>query len=226
LYIHEDAYIGYKIITCIAKGKWQENCYMIVRDGKVVLIDPGFDCEEVITYIKTHGYNLGTIIITHAHHDHIASANVISEAFSLPCIVHLLDKKLLMHAPMYSMRFAKRQLKIPQNIRWLDKQVIDELLREGFDILHTPGHSHGGICIFFKNIVFSGDTIVKDYLGRTDLPEGNREQIIVSANKIFENIKAKNTSIIYPGHGTKWSTKEALQWWENGHKQYVEQKTF
>lgn len=219
-------YDGYSVVTYVPQEKWKENCYLLIVGNTCFLIDPGFGCEGIISYIKEHGYNLKEIIVTHAHHDHIASVQAISEAFSVACIIHPDDKRLFMHAPMYSIRFAKRPLVRPKNVEWLTNNVASRLREDGLGIMHTPGHSQGGICVFFKQILFTGDTVVQGYLGRTDLPEGNRLQIIESAKKIFTQAVDKKVQFIYPGHGDMWTMKEALNWWQDGRQRYEEKKTF
>lgn len=213
MYKHDDC----TVIKIITGQKWNENCYIVINDiSKIAfVIDPGYDCEIVNDLIEDGGYIINYIFATHAHHDHIAGVHDLSEKLALPCIIHPDDKKILMHSPMYSIRFAQRNMQRPQNISWLDNILIDKLKLDGINILHTPGHTNGGICIFYKDMMFTGDTVVKNYLGRTDLPEGNKKDIIESLEKLLMYAKCLNIKKIYPGHGKVWDLDSAQKWWES-----------
>ena len=215
--MEKEEFDGFTLYRISTGGRWKENSYLVVDQAtkNSILIDPGYDSEWLIAVIEENGYSLKHIILTHAHHDHIAGVQDISEYFCLPCILHPADKRVLMHAPMYGIQFAKRTVKRPKDVLWLDEAVGRELANEGLCILHTPGHSKGGICVFFRQLIFTGDTLVREYLGRTDLPEGDREKIIDSVNQIFVQAKEKSSRIIYPGHGERWGVDEAHTWWQN-----------
>jgi glyoxylase-like metal-dependent hydrolase (beta-lactamase superfamily II) len=208
-----DVYDGFKVATFIAGEKWRQNCYLLTAGNDAALIDPGYDVEaRIIGEVEGSGCALRYCFLTHAHHDHLAGAQKLLERFSLPLIVHPGDKRLLMHAPMYSARFAGRPLQRPANVRWLDAAAMAELAGRGFCLLHTPGHTIGGISIFFRQVAFSGDTIFRNYLGMTDLPGGNREKLMESVGRFFSYAQGKGTSCIYPGHGDKWEAKDAFAW--------------
>lgn len=220
-----DEYETFQVMKIVTGQEWKENCYLIVDlpTKSAIIIDPGYDCEEIITIIEKEKYTLKYILITHAHHDHIAGVQKLSEHFSMPCIVHLEDKRVLMHSPMYSVRFAKRKLERPQNVQWLNKELLSELEKYGIEILHTPGHSHGGICIFFHQVIFTGDTLVKNYLGRTDLPEGNKSEIVQSINHLLSKGRQMKSTSLYPGHGDNWTLREAQNWWNNQNIEYIQE---
>lgn len=224
-----DFYGSFQVITLVTGEKWKENCYLLadLETKEAVLVDPGYDSEAIIDLVQKERYTLRDILITHAHHDHIAGVKKISDYFTIPCTVAVEDKRVLMHSPMYSIRFAQRKMDRPQNIQWINEKILDNFVNRGLYILPTPGHSQGGICIFFRQIIFTGDTLIKNYIGRTDLPEGNREQIIGSINKLIEQGNKRGSAILYPGHGEKWTLQEAQHWWnhQNG-EQLQELNTF
>lgn len=225
--IKEFVFDDYKIIRYVPRIEWQENCYLIVQGMDCVLIDPGYDCENIVDYIQSKKYVVRDILVTHAHHDHIACAEYLCTIFNISCVVHPADKRVLMHAPMYSMRFAKRKIKRVSKVCWLDDDVKNQL-KELFDIniIETPGHTSGGICINYKNVLFSGDTIVKGYLGRTDLPGASREILNNSVDKLFGFVNSSNIEIILPGHGDLWNASEAWEWWNSTNIEHKEKKTF
>lgn len=215
-----DFYQNFKVVKKISEQELRENSYLIAdtKTNNAIVIDPGYDSEYLIRVIENEGYSLKYILITHAHHDHIAGVQAFSEYFSLPCTIHLEDKRMLMHSSMYSIRFARRQMDRPNNIQWLSDKLLGELEQHGIYILHTPGHSRGSICIFFQHVIFTGDTLVKNYLGRTDLPEGDKTKILQSVDRLINKGRKMNSLMLYPGHGENWSLLEAQQWWNNHKK--------
>lgn len=219
-------YENFHIVICTPELIWRENCYLLILPNKdCFIIDPGFACETICSYIEAHGYLAKGILLTHAHHDHLASAEFISRHFNIPCILNEADKRILMHAPMYSLRFAQQLIKRPENIVWLSDSFENTLAEEyGIHVFHTPGHTPGGVCFRYRDILFSGDTIVKEYVGRTDLPGSNRAQLDESVNRLLKNHTLSDDMVMYPGHGMAWTMKEARIWWRKGHCQ--EQKDF
>ena len=220
-YIREN----YCVISYSPEIEWQENCYILNTGKHIFLIDPGFDCEGIVDYLKDS--EVTAILLTHTHHDHVASANFLSEQFNIPCVADVSDKRLLIHAPMYAMQFAKRSLKCPKNILWLDEDLKEKLFSEfGIYILNTPGHTAGSVCYFYKDIVFSGDTLVKGYTGRTDLPGSDKDEMIKSVDKFFDCAIDRKTQLIYPGHGETWQISKALEWYKQNSKKYSEHNFF
>lgn len=219
-------YDGFHVVMYTPDLVWRENCYLLCfQDQECFIIDPGFACEDVCSYVESHGYLVKGILLTHAHHDHLASADYISGHFHVPCILHEADKRLLMHAPMYALRFAQETIKRPANIMWLTDAVGDNLAGQyGIHVIHTPGHTPGGVCYICGNVIFSGDTIVKGYVGRTDLPGSNREQLEASVEQLFASQEIPDGMDLYPGHGLAWTISEAREWWRNGMRR--EQKDF
>lgn len=225
--LYEDA--QFRLFRLITGEKWKENCYLIADNPtkEAVVIDPGYDSGEMIDLICRSRYRLSHILFTHAHHDHIAGAEEISDYFSVDCVVHPDDKRVLMHTGTYGLRFAGRKAIRPKRVRWLDKETLCRLSERGIEILHTPGHSKGSLCFFYKQFVFSGDTLIKHGIGRTDLPEGDKASIIDSIHSLMELCRIKQSQVLYPGHGMSWSAEEAKRWWDSQDvRQVSEHKKF
>ena len=216
---------NYHVVSYTPEISWQENCYVLKIGENCFLIDPGFDCENVIDYVKN--FNVQAILLTHAHHDHIASADFLSEKLNVPCVLDKADKRLLMHAPMYALQFAKRSLNRPKNILWLDEDLKAKLFSKfGIYVLNTPGHTAGSVCYFYEDIVFSGDTLIKGFTGRTDLPGSDKAEMIKSVDKFFDCAANRKTQLIYPGHGETWEMTTALDWYNQNSKKYSEHNFF
>lgn len=186
------------------------NCYLIYDDLKqAVVIDPGYEADKILNKIKELDLEVKAIILTHSHADHIGALQKIEEVFYVPIIIHQEDlKPLLGEAEAY---YKLLQVE-PQNVE--KSQILcvqdSKILKFGkmeFEIIHTPGHTAGSICIYEKNkqVLFTGDTIFSDCYGRCDLYSGDFKEMVSSLKKVFYRF---SDTIIYPGHGEETSLKK------------------
>ena len=168
---------------------FQENCYLYgcPQTREAVIIDPGDEPERILQAIQELKLVPKYIINTHGHIDHICAIDAVSEVYPVPLAIHPAD------VPMYTDERAASMFgrKAP-----LVKRKPDILLQEGdritfgtlaLEVVHTPGHSPGGICLISRPYcVFSGDTLFQRGIGRTDLPGGNYAELITSIrNKLY-----------------------------------------
>lgn len=202
---------NFEIIT-IPNGAWRQNCYVVrhIPANHAIVIDPGSDAKAIITALKNNGANVQYILITHAHHDHVGAAADICREFDLPCTLHPEDLRLLRHAPMYALRFEGKTFEVPKNCQTFDQISPIEFGGNTVSVIHTPGHTRGSVAIAYDNFIFTGDTLMKNHLGRTDLPGGDRENLLRSVDAICEN--ASPDTVIFPGHGPQWTIGEAKIW--------------
>lgn len=177
------------------------NCYLVgcEETKKAVVIDPGAAPSTIIDLIKTSGYTVETIVNTHGHVDHIGGNNEVKKFTGAKLLIHRLDAKMLTSAAAnFSMFMGKPVTSV----------AADELLDEGsvvkvgnleLKVLHTPGHTPGGICLVADKVIFSGDTLFYGSIGRTDFPGGSYETLIKS---IKEKLMVySDDTVVYPGHG-------------------------
>ena len=200
-------------ITCIVTGdKWKQNAYIITHKSSLntIVIDPGDGAEFIINQIADAGGKLTHILLTHPHHDHVGAVSQLSDHFNVACELHKKDVRLLMHAPMYALTFANKS--IPAISRF---QAFEELyLKDEVPIvssLHTPGHTKGSSCYIFDGFVFTGDTLLHKYIGRTDLPGGSLQALNTSISVLLD--KLPDDTVIFPGHGKPWVVRDAKKWW-------------
>lgn len=187
-------------IRRIVNGKWEENCY-IVSDGQdAVIIDPGGNFEELKEYINGNGLKAWAVINTHAHFDHIVSVADVVDAFKCPFYLHSADKRLLRSANLYmSLFMGEAPIRVPVVDRELDNTALPLVFGNlRIEVMHTPGHTDGGVCFLIGDHLFTGDTLMKGSIGRLDLPGGNKEKMKTSLQKI---VSMPNGLKIYPGHG-------------------------
>ena len=185
------------IIHTIPVGLYQANCY-ILRDEQSssgLIIDPGDEPEKIKNYINEHSITVSSILLTHAHFDHIMGVQGIKGKICL-------NKEDL---PLYENLKMQAQL---FGIEAYDPPPVDIFINEGniiesddikVEVIHTPGHSPGSCCFKVRNNLFSGDTLFRMGIGRTDMWKGSHNQIIRSINdRLF---LLDNTVTVYPGHG-------------------------
>jgi hydroxyacylglutathione hydrolase len=184
-------------------GPLQCNCSVIgdpvTHEGMV--IDPGDDIEQVLALIKKHQLQVKQIVITHAHIDHVGGAMKLRAVTGAPILLNQNDYALL---KMLDIQAAWIGVATPGKVE-VDHSISHaDTLHAGAlnaQILHTPGHTEGSICLYFptENKLIAGDTLFAGSIGRTDLPGGSYEKIL---NSLHETVLTlPDETIVVPGHG-------------------------
>jgi hydroxyacylglutathione hydrolase len=187
-------------ITAAPTGPLQVNSYLVAREdsGEALLIDPGGPSPELSAKLRQEGWRLRWIVNTHGHADHIAGNEAWAAATGARIVIHRLDWEFF-RTP--AMQAAARAEGFPPLTR-ADVLVADGdrlPLGEGFGVvLHTPGHSPGGICLYFPGHLFTGDTLFVGAAGRTDLPGASLNQLIASLEEKI--MPLPDETRIWPGH--------------------------
>lgn len=188
-------------IETIVVGPLEVNCYLVFENigSDAIVIDPGDDVDQILNMVGKMGVNVKQIINTHGHFDHIGGNRKLKEKTGASISIHKDDIELLRHAEIAAARFGLTADISPEPDVFLhDGQIIEEAGMK-FKVIHTPGHSPGGISILSKTALFTGDTLFAGSIGRTDLPGGSHEQLIDSVKtKLFP---LDEECIVYPGHG-------------------------
>lgn len=186
------------------------NCYIVAdeKSKEAFIIDPGGESEKVIDMISILKVNVKYIILTHCHGDHISGVKEVKEKVGGKILIHRMDAEGLCNENLSLTYYIGLQNPDMEADSILDDEDKIHLGDIEFDILHTPGHTKGGICIYCPEhkMIFTGDTLFRGTWGRTDLPTGSFEDIIHSiTDKIM--ILPEDT-IIYPGHGKSSIVRE------------------
>ncbi len=190
------------IVACVTVGMFEENCYLYAcpQTREAVIIDPGDEAERILETIQELRLIPKYIINTHGHIDHICAIDAVSEVYPVPLAIHPDD------VYMYTDEEAAHLF---ERTPPLVKRQPDILLKEGdritigtltLDVLHTPGHTPGGICLVSQPYcVFSGDTLFHRSIGRTDLPGGNYQQLITAIKTKLYPLDEE--LVVFAGHG-------------------------
>lgn len=182
-------------------GIYQTNCYIVHDENtkEAAVIDPGGDFSEIKSYIENNGLSVKYIILTHAHGDHIGALKELKEYSNAVICLHREDNDMLKSkSKNFSSMMGGAGIEMTADKFVKDGEVL-ELGDTKLKIIHTPGHSLGGISIYCDSVLFSGDTLFQDSVGRTDLYGGSMTELIKSIReKLF--ILPDDTRV-YPGHG-------------------------
>lgn len=187
------------------------NCYFIVNEqtGECLIIDPGDNADVLAQKIEAGGYVPQAILLTHGHFDHIMGVEGLRGRYGVPVYVHEADKEMLERPDLNcgAMIGTSVSIKADKILRDGDKLALAGM---NIEVLHTPGHTPGGVCYYFpkEEIVFSGDTLFCESIGRTDLPGGSSAVLVRSVRE--KVLKLPDLTVVYPGHGepTKISTEK------------------
>ena len=175
-------------------GMLSTNCYVVFCSGtkEAMIIDPGFDAsyeaEHIMRYVDENGLKVKLIVNTHGHQDHISGDVVLKRKYSVPICIHLYD------APCLD---GLNERISPANVMLEDGR----LLKIGYTtlkVVHTPGHTVGGISLVGEKLVFSGDTLFAGGIGRTDFVGGSDDDMRISLQKL---VCLPDNYVVYPGHG-------------------------
>ncbi len=196
-------------ILAYPNGIFGATTYLVYEEKSLegAIIDCTSSINEIEKEIKKRNIKLKYILITHGHFDHVYCIAKMKEKFpSAPVMIHKDDMDLLNQIPIQCSMAGIKEIKVPCIDGLLDENSKNLTLgNKEIKIIHTKGHSKGGVCYLIDNILFSGDTLFKGSIGRCDLFGGDYKEIENSIkNKLFtldENIT------VYPGHGDKTSIK-------------------
>jgi|SRR5271165_4024015 len=184
-------------------GPLQCNCSVVgdEQTREAMVIDPGDNIEQVLAIVQRHGLTVKQIVITHAHIDHIGGAAKLKRITGAPVLLNSNDQMLLkmldVQASWLGMR-PPEDTAIDASISTGDKLQAGNIVA---DVLHTPGHTEGSICLYFpaEQKLIAGDTLFAGSIGRTDLPGGSFKKIMESLNGPV--LSLPDETIVVPGHG-------------------------
>lgn len=174
------------LLGTLELGMYGTNCYIVgsktTKEG--MIIDPGAEANTILKTVEKGGLNIKLIAITHGHMDHTGALEDVRKATGAPVAIHKADADNLLHI-------------LPNDLilNGGENITIGDLI---FKVIHTPGHSPGGICLYGQNTLFCGDTLFQGSIGRTDIG-GDYNQLM---NSIFSKLMVlPDETMVFPGHG-------------------------
>jgi glyoxylase-like metal-dependent hydrolase (beta-lactamase superfamily II) len=203
------------IVKTLVVGPFASNCFIVgsekTKEG--MIIDPGADAKKILNTVHDLGLSIVMIVATHNHIDHVGALRPVKDATGAKYAVHEADSKEAMPAMFGRMMglMLGSSLKAPPK--------PDMLLRDGdvievgelkFQVIHTPGHSPGGISLLGDGVVFSGDTLFNLGIGRTDIPGGDYAKLMDSI--ITKLMVLPDSTVVYPGHGPETTIGTERKW--------------
>jgi glyoxylase-like metal-dependent hydrolase (beta-lactamase superfamily II) len=182
-------------------GNLGTNCYILYCENtlQAAVIDPGGNAAEIMDIIHNENLVVVCIINTHGHADHISDNNSLRCDTGAPLLIHRDDADMLTSAQLNLSMFIGGSIICAPADRLLNDGDSIEVGKLTLKVLHTPGHTPGGISLTTNDVVFSGDTLFAQSIGRTDFPGGSYDQLIQSIqNKL---LALSDSTKVLPGHG-------------------------
>ena len=183
-------------------GPIQTNCYFLYREDtkECLIIDPGYEADKIEAYVQKKQLHVAGILLTHGHFDHITAADEVRKKFQTKIYASGKEKELMADPRMNVSVMMGECVSLKADV-WLEDGQELEMLGETMRCILTPGHTGGGMCFYFPRacMLFSGDTLFQESVGRTDFPTGSSRELIRS---VREKLLVLPEAVrVYPGHG-------------------------
>jgi hydroxyacylglutathione hydrolase len=197
-------------IEKIVVGQLDVNCYIVSEESsrEAFVIDPGDEFERIAELLDGKGLSARYIVYTHAHYDHVCAAAELKSRFGSQIVMHedeeetyRMTKDLCMSWGFVAEDFPPADILVKDGA----EVVLGDL---AFRIIHTPGHTPGGICLYGGKTLFTGDTLFKGSVGRTDLPGGSKDMLMASLGKLAA---LPSDTKVFCGHGEETTIAEELK---------------
>ena len=185
------------LIKTIVAGMMEANCYIVGDEStkEVFVIDPGGDYKKIKKSVDSGGLKVKAVINTHGHGDHIGA----DSEFGVPIWIHSLDADFLQDPSKNLSGMFGFLLRTKKAERLLEEGNRLSIGKHILEVIHTPGHTPGSICLKGDGVVFTGDTLFCEGVGRTDFDYGSEEDIMRSIKEKL--LTLDDSYVVYPGHG-------------------------
>lgn len=192
------------MVQLFTVGELLTNCYVVSceQTREAIIIDPGFDDsregEKIFKYVGDKSLTLKFVLNTHGHPDHTCGNGIVKGKFNVPILIHEFDAPMLGERGKRVAEFFGFRSFSPKPDIILHDEALLNFGEIALKVMHTPGHSRGGISLIGDKEVFTGDTLFFGSIGRTDFPESSEKDMIMSLKKLAA---LPDYFIVYPGHG-------------------------
>ena len=198
------------ILEMVSVGPFQENCYVIGDEvtGEGALIDPGDEAARIALAVERTNLEIGWIIITHAHIDHVGGVAALVDEYACPVLMHAEAEPMLGQLPTQAMMMGLRFGKVPAVDRHIEDDEVLEVGGLELKALYTPGHAPGHLAFYLESegLVLSGDALFAGGVGRTDLFGGDMKLLLRSIDERLMTLPDETR--VLPGHGPETTIGE------------------
>ena len=183
----------------------------IVSDSsdRCVIIDPSVENDSFVNYIVKNHLKPVAILLTHGHFDHIRGVETFLATYDVPIYLHSLDEIMLKDSKINGSFFINKKIIVDHQTTPISDNEVLSLLDDCIKVIHTPYHTKGSVCYYFINnkLLFTGDTLFKNSIGRDDLPNADKH----SFSSTYKKIKSLPRECkVYPGHGSNTTLDDEL----------------
>jgi hydroxyacylglutathione hydrolase len=188
------------VIKKLVVGPLENNCFMISdeKTAECLVTDPGDEPDRILDLIKENKFRVKYILCTHAHFDHVGALQELKDGTGAQIVLHSDDLVIYRNATEAAKSWGFEIDPLPEPDLLVSEGDILRLGALEFRVIHTPGHSPGGICIYGEGILITGDTLFAGSVGRTDLEGGDIEELKKSFNRLMS---LPDDTRVLPGHG-------------------------
>jgi len=191
------------ILETLTVGPFQENCYVIGDEETLegAVVDPGDEAVRIALAVEQTNLEIGRILITHAHIDHVGAVAALADEYACPVLLHREAEPMLEQLPTQAMMMGLRFGKVPSVDHYLEDGQVLEVGGLKLEARYTPGHAPGHLAFYAESeaVVFAGDALFAGSVGRTDLFGGNMEVLMRSINERLMTLPDETQ--VFPGHG-------------------------
>jgi len=191
------------ILEMLTVGPFQENCYVVgdQESGVGAIVDPGDEGTRIALAVEQTNLEIGQILVTHAHIDHVGAVGALADEYACPVLMHAEAEPMLEQLATQAIMMGLRFGKVPTVDRYVEDEEVLEVGGLRLESLYTPGHAPGHLAFYVESegVVLSGDALFAGSVGRTDLFGGNMEDLMRSIRERL--LTLPDETRVYSGHG-------------------------
>ncbi len=207
------------VVNQFEVGNFSVFCYLVgdEKDGEALVIDPSDNADRLVSEATSHQLKIKYIVNTHAHVDHVMGNAEMVKRTGAKIVIHEKDASLLIRQPQDLLMAFRAKPSPPADLLVKDGDFIP-VGKMGVKVLHTPGHSPGGISLYLPGMVFTGDTLFVGSVGRTDFPGSSWQVLEASIREKLYTLPGE--TIVYPGHNYGSTPSSTIEY-ERRHNPFV-----